>query len=396
MTIDNRTFPDISFVDTDTERLYNHILMAYEKFMGRTAHPADPVRLFINWLTDIIMQERVIINMTGKQNVPRFAEGDYLDSLAELFKGIKRLQATPARTTMRLHISAPQLSSQIISNGTRITADRDTVFATTESATILPGALFADVPAVCISTMPNPNDPRGAPIPIGARANGLLPGQISHIVDQYRFYSKVENITTSSGGADIESDEAFRERMRNSMESFSTAGSEGTYIYWVKTASQKIVDVMPTSPKPGVIDIRILLEDGEYPNDEIIQLVHDTLRGRTATTNFIGVIPMDDYVKVAAPETRDFDIDLTYFIPTMREDRTETVINNIEQAIERYIKWQTGRMGRDINPDKLIELLRTAGAKRAEINSPVFTVVNEGEVARFKNSNIVFGGLEDE
>ena len=39
-------------------------------------------------------------------------------------------------------------------------------------------------------------------------------------------------------------------------------------------------------------------------------------------------------------------------------------------------------MGRDINPDEIIQRLKNAGAKRLEISSPVFTVVGETQVAR--------------
>ena len=82
----NRSYPDISFVETDTETIANALIRGYETFTGRTLYPADPARLFILWVADIIVQERVNIDFSAKQNVPRYAEGEYLDSLAELFK----------------------------------------------------------------------------------------------------------------------------------------------------------------------------------------------------------------------------------------------------------------------------------------------------------------------
>jgi len=124
----SRRFPDISFVDTDTEQLVINLIAAYERFTDRTLYPADPVRLFILWIADIIMQERVIIDASAKQNVPRFAEGKYLDSLAEIFRDTERQQAQPARTTFRFYISAPQLSAQSIPQGTRVTVDGTITF----------------------------------------------------------------------------------------------------------------------------------------------------------------------------------------------------------------------------------------------------------------------------
>jgi phage-related baseplate assembly protein len=130
-----------------------------------------------------------------------------------------------------------------------------------------------------------------------------------------------------------------------------------------------------------------LLENGEYPDEEMIKTIHQTLDGN---------VPMDDFVIVGAPYTRDFDIDLVYYIPRERQNSTQAVQRNVENAIEQYKTWQTGRMGRDINPDRLTELMRIAGAKRAEITAPTFTVIKENEVAALVKFNAIFGGVEDE
>ena len=50
----NRSYPDISFVETDTETIANALIRGYETFTGRTLYPADPARLFILWVADII------------------------------------------------------------------------------------------------------------------------------------------------------------------------------------------------------------------------------------------------------------------------------------------------------------------------------------------------------
>ena len=370
---EKRRYPDISFVNTDTATLVNNLIHSYELMTGRTLYPADPARLFILWIADIIVQERVIINESAKQNVPRYAEGEYLDSLAEIFKDTERLQAQPARTTLRFYLSAPQMSAQLIRKGTRVTVDGEIIFETVETISIKPGELHGDAPAVCENT--------------GAVGNGFAPGQINELVDLYPFYERVENITTSEGGADTETDAHFYERLRDSMESFSTAGSIGAYVYWVKTASQKIADVKPTSPEPGVVDIRVLLEKGEFPDAEMIRLIHATLDGK---------IPMTDFVIVSEPDTRAFDVDVVYFIPRQREDSTAAIKSNAEKAVDAYIGWQTEKMGRDINPDELLYRLKAAGVKRIEVAAPAFEIVGDNEVAALEKINVIYGGVEDE
>ena len=133
MTTKSRTYPDISYVETDTETIVNTLIQGYEKIAGRTLYPADPARLFILWVADIIVQERVNIDFSAKQNIPRYAEGEYLDSLAELFKGAERLEPEKARTTLQYTLSIPLEVATTIPAGTRATPDGEIVFATLET-----------------------------------------------------------------------------------------------------------------------------------------------------------------------------------------------------------------------------------------------------------------------
>lgn len=372
---DNRQYPDISFVDTNTDRLTNSLIKSYEIFTGRTLYPADPARLFILWIADIIIQERVIIDESAKQNVPRYAEGEYLDSIAELFKDTERLQAQAAKTTLRFYLSTIQPTTQIVPKGTRVTVDGEITFETIENLNITQGELYGDVSAVCQE--------------LGTIGNGFIPRQITQIVDLYPFYEKVENITTSEDGTNIETDAAFYDRMRESMETFSTAGPAGAYIYHTKTVSSKITDVVASSPEPGVVDIRILLENGELPDKEMIQLTKEALsKDKTR--------PLTDCIMVSAPVEAKFDIEVKYYIPKPRADSATVIRNDTENAIKEYIKWQTEKMGRDINPSRLISLLMATGIKRVEVVKPLYTVLNNDTVAVLNSQSIVYGGVEDE
>ena len=147
-----REYPDIHFVDTDTETLVTALITSYEKFTGRTLYPADPARLFILWVADIIIQERVNIDFSARQNVPRYAEGKYLDSLAELFKDTYRLEPEKAKTTLRYTLSIKLESATVIPAGTRATSDGNIVFATLNDLIIPAGQLSGDVAAECTQT----------------------------------------------------------------------------------------------------------------------------------------------------------------------------------------------------------------------------------------------------
>ena len=197
-------------------------------------------------------------------------------------------------------------------------------------------------------------------------------------------------MSESDGGADKESDAAFYDRMRESMETFSTAGPLGAYEYFAKTASALIVDVKATSPEPGEVDVRVLLAGGELPGTEMLKTVSDIL-------NADNVRPLTDHVTVAAPETVSYAIDFTYYTQEGGAVSAETVAANIAAAVQAFREWQGARMGRDVNPSYLTALLMQAGAKRVEIRSPAFAVVPDNAVALLSGSaSAVNGGAESE
>lgn len=375
MTTKVREYPDIHFVDTDTNTLVNALIQSYEAFTGRTLYPADPARLFILWVADIIIQERVNIDFSARQNVPRYAEGEYLDSLAELFKDAYRLEPEKAKTTLRFTLSIPLEVATIVPAGTRVTVDGEIIFQTMNALTIPAGDLFGDVEAECQTA--------------GEIGNGFVPGQITQLIDIFPYFGSVENVSESDGGADEESDAAFYERMRESVETFSTAGPLGAYEYYAKSASALIVDVKATSPEPGEVDVRVLLSGGQLPGEEILKEVLDIL-------NADKVRPLTDHVTVAAPDTVPYDIDFTYWTQEGGAVSDEKVAENIAAAVRTFKEWQGAKMGRDVNPSYLISLLMQAGAKRVKVRSPVDTVVYDNAVAVIGETTVVNGGAESE
>ena len=375
MTTKVREYPDIHFVDTDTNTVVNALIQSYEAFTGRTLYPADPARLFILWVADIIIQERVNIDFSARQNVPRYAEGEYLDSLAELFKDAYRLEPEKAKTTLRFTLSIPLEVATIVPAGTRVTVDGEIIFQTLQALTIPAGDLFGDVEAECQTA--------------GEIGNGFVPGKITQLIDIFPYFGSVENVSESDGGADEESDAAFYERMRESVETFSTAGPLGAYEYYAKSASALIVDVKATSPEPGEVDVRVLLSGGQLPGEEILKEVLDIL-------NADKVRPLTDHVTVAAPETVPYDIDFTYWTQEGGAISDDKVAENIAAAVRTFKEWQGAKMGRDVNPSYLISLLMQAGAKRVKVRSPVDTVVPDNAVAVIGETAVVNGGAENE
>lgn len=372
---DERNFPDVTFVDADTSAVLSEMIAGYEQETGRTLYPADPVRLLINYMAAVISQERAKINDSARQNLPRFARGDYLDSLCEIFRDVERLEAVPAQTELKFTISESRSEGVIVPAGTRATPDSTLMFATVEDIVIPAGSLSGTVRAVCETP--------------GTVGNGFVAGQIKSCVDLFPYFSEVENTDESGGGSDRETDSALYQRMRESTEGYSTAGPSGAYIYHAKSASSLIADVTATSPSAGNVDIRVLLEGGEVPGDELLNVVSTVLNDEK-------IRPLTDHVTVSAPTVKPFNIALTYYVGSDSGMSLTAAAEAVSGAVDKYVEWQTAKIGRDINPSYLIQLVMQTGVKRVALTSPEYAAVSSTEAAQLGTRTLTAGGYEDE
>lgn len=366
--------PDIKLVETDPESIRNNIITTYEAVSGRKLYPGDPVRLFLNTIASLIIQQRVLINDAAKQNLLRYARGSMLDHLGARVE-TPRLPAAPALTTVRFTLSVPRLEVVTIPAGTRVSPGGNIYFATTDVAEIAPGSLFVDVQAECMEP--------------GIAGNGFLPGQINLLVDPIPFVASAENTTESAGGADEETDDAYRERIYTAPERFSVAGPRGAYEYWARTANAGILDVHVHSPAPVEVEIRVLMAGGELPTSDVLQQVEDVLSDDR-------VRPLTDYVTVLAPAVHSYDVDLTYWIDMENAASATEIQHAVDQAVADYVLWQKSKIGRDLNPSELIRRVMQAGARRVAVTSPTYTVVPDTDVAVASAVNVVYGGLESD
>ena len=370
---------DITFAEKSGEEIESAIISTYESLTDRTLAKGDPIRLFLETIVLIIVQQRSYIDYAAKQNLLAYAQGDYLDHIGALF-GVTRLAASNALTTLRFILSEPQTSAIVIPEGTRASPGGGTIlFATTETVEIPAGNTEITVTAECTHS--------------GTQGNGYVAGQIKMLVDPFPFEMGIENITESHGGSDIESDENFRERIQIAPESFSVAGSAGAYKYFARTAHQDIIDVgMPDMYEedfePGHVDLYILMKDGTLPSDEVLGKVLEIC-------NADDVRPLTDYVTASAPEIVNFDLNVKYFIDRANATQSTQIQAAVENAIQTWVTWQRSKLGRDLNPSELNHRIIAAGAKRAEIISPVFRTVKYKELAIPSSQTITFGGLED-
>lgn len=368
---------DIVFAEKAADEIESEIITQYESLAGRTLAKGDPVRLFLEAIVLVIVQQRTLIDYAAKQNLLAYADGDYLDHIGALLE-VTRLSASHAMTTLKFTLSEPQPTTIIIPEGTRVTPGGGTIlFATTESVEIPAGEREVEVTAQCTLA--------------GAQGNGYVAGQIRKLVDPFPFEMAVENLTETYGGSDTESDENFRERIQIAPESFSVAGPTGAYEYWARSAHQGIIDVAvigPPETQPGNVNIYPLMTNGDLPTQEILDAVYEVCNSDDKR-------PDTDFVHVLSPEPVEFELEVKYWIDRKRATQAAQIQSAVASAVDSWALWQRSKLGRDLNPSELNHRMVAAGAKRTEIIAPDFRVLTASQVAIMTAKTLTLGGLED-
>jgi len=368
---------DINFVDVNSEYMLDEMISGFESVLGETLYPGDERRMFLQQLLPLLVVTKSSINESAKMNLLKYATGVYLDAMGER-TDTPRLPAHKSKTTIRFTLSAAQTSNVIVLVGARVTPDGKLYFATKQTLIIVAGQTIGDVAAESTEG--------------GQIYNGFTSGQIKTLVDPVAYVSSVSNVDTSSGGADIESDDdgvdvwsGYRERIRESFNKVS-AGSEAGYIFWAKTANAEITDVSVISPSAGNIQIVVLMKGGRIPTQAVLDYVLAicTDSKRKALT---------DQLSVVAPVTVPYDITFTYYISSSMAADISSIQTAITKAVDEYIVWQCAKLGQTINPDKLRQLVLNAGASKITITAPVETPVTSSQVAISGTYTPTYGGI---
>ena len=366
----------VNFLETDAETIRSQIITGFEQASGDTLAAGDPRRLFLLSIADVIIQQRTAINLAAQQNLLSYAQGGYLDALGQLL-AVERMAESKAVTTIEFTLSQALGSVYTIPAGTQVTNGVVT-FETDEDLLIPIGQTKCEVSASCTVAGPVGND--------------YLAGQISTIVTPMTFVSGAQNTTITTGGADAESDPDFADRIRLAPNSFSVAGPEKAYVYHAKSVSPAIIDVKVDSPTPGEVDVYVLLTDGTLPTEDTLEQIEEHLSDEN-------IRPLTDYVVVKAPTASNYEIELHYWINQEDSSKAAQIQADVEAAVEQYRLWQQTKIGRDITPGKLLQLVFAAGASRVDnskLKPATWKKLEAMQVAQCTKVNVVYEGYKDE
>lgn len=331
-----------AFIEADGDKIVAERVLLYETLTGRTLQPAQVERLIIQAGAYRELLLRQAINSALQQNFVATASAPVLDYLGELV-GVVRLPPAYAETTIRFALIATP-NGLVIPAGTRVQSkDAKATFATKENVSVLPGVLSVDVVAVV-------DQP-------GEVGNGYVAGAVTEILDPQAFVVSAANIDTTSGGAETESDEALRLRIKLAPASFSNAGSRGSYAFFAKSANPLVADVAITTPTPGTVQLFPLVVGGEETPQSVINDVY-------AACNDEKIRPLTDTVIVTSPARIAYNLVINV---TIYQDADAAVVfAAIGASVDEFVKDRARLLGRDVKRSQLLARCMVPGVYDAD------------------------------
>ena len=156
--------------------------------------------------------------------------------------------------------------------------------------------------------------------------------------------------------------------------------------------SPAIIDVKVDSPTPGEVDVYVLLTDGTLPTEDTLEQIEEHLSDED-------IRPLTDYVVVKAPTASNYEIELHYWISQEDSSKAAQIQADVEAAVEQYRLWQQTKIGRDITPGKLLQLVFAAGASRVDnskLKPAAWNKLEAMQVAQCTKVSVVYEGYKDE
>lgn len=377
------SYPKVDFIEGITaEKLEAEMLSAFQRKrkeltgVDEVIPQSDDRRIILATCAYYLFHAYEQIDFSGKMGLLKYSKGAYLDNLGA-FKGLQRLKAKKAISTLRFTLSGAQASNSVVPKGTKVSTEDGLTFETIKELIISKGEITGDVDSEC-------NIP-------GIIGNGYKARTITKPVDNIPYVQSVQNITESSSGVDLESDEDFRERIYQYPDSYTNGGTKRSYEYWIKKASQHIKDVyLGKRPNSTEIDVVLLWdnETGQYSDNDLAE-VKDAI-------DWDKMPVFTDTLTFKKPTAKDYSIDLDYYLYESDKYREAEIKKAVEESVKDYIAWQRSKLGRDINQNELVRRCMVSGAKRVVVRNPNFTTVQGIEIANCTSMSVTFKGWEDD
>jgi phage-related baseplate assembly protein len=362
------------FVPVNPDGILAEMKAYYEDALNRKLQPADIEMIIIQGFAYRESLQRNALNDTAVLNLLEYAVAPIIDYLGDLV-AVTRIPAVPATCDILLAF-AGNTTPTVVPEGTRIGAqDQKVFFRTIENVEVPANIANVTVKAACDTE--------------GLIGNGYAPGEINLIIDPLPYLVTASNSDVTAAGAEEETDDRLRERIKLAPSSFSTAGPTNAYKFWALTANPLIVDVaVPKIPlTPGEVRIYPLMESGEVTPTEILDAV-------LAAVDPEDRRPLCDTPVVFSPDRLEYtlNIELTLFEDAIVDDVLSVAIANAQA----FVTDKRRKLGRDIIATQIISAVTadlSESIYNVDLGSFVNIIVDEKSFAFCTAVNVTIVGI---
>ena len=188
---------------------------------------------------------------------------------------------------------------------------------------------------------------------------------LDHKAAERNLVRRVVSPATANSPVIYETDASLRKRVQLAPEGYTTAGSNGSYLFHAMNADVRVKDVQPLSPTPGVVNIYVLSHEGDgTASEELIDKVTNALNSKT-------VRPLTDFVSVYSASIVPYEVEA--IIETATGPDPTTILANANKALQRYVE-SIHALNEEVTISGIYHALHQEGVKKVTLNQPVSNV----------------------
>ncbi len=187
------------------------------------------------------------------------------------------------------------------------------------------------------------------------------------VISPFPYLINIKSLGDFTGGSEVESDEDFFARAILGLYKYSTAGGKNAYIYFAKTADERVFDVKIYSPNPMIVNVYILPNTiTPEATDEVMEKVEVALKGDEKTQAFCDVVNVIQATKKSYIPTATIELfDLS---------RQADILKSIQANFTNSFK-----IDEDLPYSSIITKMHIGGVYKVsmELQEDITTAINE-------------------
>jgi len=344
---------ELHYVTYSPTELWEIITDTYLNEGGDVLFPGDEKEILLRTVEAVLVQGLAEADTAMRMRTLRYAEGEYLDVIGE-DRNIYRIEAQKALASALFDINTQ--GATIPAGTVLVQQGTDIEWMTTEDIT----RTSEDISTVeaqieCLTP--------------GEDGNTLKAGTTLLLASPMETVDAVTCSADAGGGADTESDDAYRERVREAGLVSSVAGTASQYRRLTMAVNSRILDAKAVNTGAGEVTIYFCpTEDTPAEKSALAAQIAEAIN--TDDTRIL-----TDNVHIAAATAIPYTLYANCQVHTGSAGAAE-----LAAAAEEYTAWQNKKIGRAFNPEKLSALLYNAGAERVTWGSSS-TMNGQSEIA---------------